>query len=247
MKKLSSFLLVIVMLTSCVVQQELPLVDSVNQLFENVTHLEVKNVFCDVVIRGEERTNVDFKGEVFSFSDVKIKHELKGTSLIVWFEIPKTLRSSSRGSLTFVVPASCNLKISCVSGDLNVSDMESEGLALSTVSGNATVSGVKGEMSVQTVSGDVVLDSLSGILNVGSVSGDQSGSNIALTASSNFSTVSGDVNITFDNDISDISFSISSVSGDIVAKGVDGRKYLVLGSGYISVSASSVSGDVIFN
>jgi DUF4097 and DUF4098 domain-containing protein YvlB len=98
-------------------------------------------------------------------------------------------------------------------------------------SGDISISGTHGEVSVTAQSGDVAIDDVNGRLEVRSFSGEVTANNI--TGSVDISTQSGDLKLT---DVrGDI--EVSNTSGDITLRGVTAKL----------VRAKTTSGDVIFN
>jgi DUF4097 and DUF4098 domain-containing protein YvlB len=98
-------------------------------------------------------------------------------------------------------------------------------------SGDITVRGTRGDVSVTAQSGDILIDDVAGRLDVRSFSGEVTASNIA--GSVDITTQSGDLKIT---DVrGDI--EVSNTSGDIVMRGVTAKL----------VRAKTTSGDVVYD
>ncbi|MFN0119382.1 MAG: DUF4097 family beta strand repeat-containing protein [Blastocatellia bacterium] len=135
--------------------------------------------------------------------------------------------------------------------------------SVSSVSGDISVTGVNGRVTLATVSGDVTARDIGGALRMRTVSGDASA--MDLRAEASVTTTSGNArveraaarvsarSVSGEVNVSEVAGDLeaASVSDDLVARGVEGRASLSNISGNIRASAlragvraSSVSGDI---
>ena len=176
-----------------------------------------------------------------------------------------------RVDLAITVPAKCEVEIGVVSCEVSVSGIQG-GVKLDTVSGDVSLTELTGNLLLNTVSGDITGQRLSGNLDLKAVSGDASLSGTSFpsiranTVSGDlaiettlgegpykFNSVSGDVILTFPEDVQ-ATVKLSSVSGQIRApKGTVQKKAkspgaiqqtAVFNGGGTDVKFSSVSGDL---
>lgn len=136
------------------------------------------------------------------------------------------------------------VKASSVSGAVrfkNVSDLIAKG-KFSSVSGEVELENVKGDISASAVSGSVDISKFEGGLSASAVSGSVKGSDIMLTANSNFNSVSGSIEMNLLNPAEALSFELSTLSGSIVAKDKKGQSNLDIKKGAILIKGSTVSG-----
>jgi hypothetical protein len=160
-------------------------------------------------------------------------------------------------SVTFTVrvPAGVKIDASGVSADVNVTGATA-GVSANSVSGNVTLNDVTGDIRVNSVSGDVKVSGAStGSIHANSVSGDVEIGIDQLSGSGDldFSTVSGDVDITFPANL-DALVQMSTVSGELrsdfplTTQGdTDRRNRNIearIGSGGRTLKFHSVSGNV---
>lgn len=120
------------------------------------------------------------------------------------------------------------------------------GASLKTTSGDIKLSVLRGHLNAKTVSGDITLADVTGELNIKSTSGSQRGDKIMLTASSYFSSVSGDITMNLDNQIDALGFDLRSGSGRLSAGESQSDKKLKISRGDIMVTGSTTSGNQIF-
>ncbi|WP_462317630.1 DUF4097 family beta strand repeat-containing protein [Marinilabilia sp.] len=134
---------------------------------------------------------------------------------------------------------------SSTSGDLMLENLMKTARLKST-SGNIKVNVLKGDLSARSVSGDIVLSDVTGALDLSTTSGSQRGDKIMLTGSSNFKSVSGDINMDLENATEALSFYLKSGSGDLNAAGSSADERLEIEQGDIVVKGSSMSGNLSF-
>lgn len=136
---------------------------------------------------------------------------------------------------TVIVPEECYLSVNSVSGEAQVRDLAGE-LKIGSVSGALSVEGIRGTLNLNTVSGKVNGKNLSGPLTLDSVSG-----HVSLTESDlpslKANTVSG--SLTLETPLGEGPYRVSSVSGNLTL--------IVPDNSSCNAVVSSVSGSVHTN
>lgn len=139
-----------------------------------------------------------------------------------------------RCTVTIAAPSSADVSVTTVSGDAVVSGF-SGGTKVKTVSGDITLAALRNDVDVNAVSGDIEAKNLIGDLKFKTVSGDIAvvdGASRRVDAVA----VSGDVLLDLDLDPTG-SYDISTVSGDVSMRTVSEPD--------LSVQWTSVSGDLV--
>lgn len=171
--------------------------------------------------------NGDFSIEMTQDSDGTVRIETRNKESFFGF-----LSHPPKVEYTVHVPQGIQLKASCVSSSLSVSDLEGD-FQLKTVSGDMQVKNLTGPFKLKAVSGDISGSHLAGVLELGTVSG-----RVKLLES-NFpnadgSTVSGD--LILQSPISAGPYQFGSVSGSV--------KLLVPTDTHCNAELNSVSGKI---
>ncbi|MEW6989093.1 DUF4097 domain-containing protein [Colwelliaceae bacterium 6441] len=213
----------------------------------------------DLMIKVPQNMRVDFTGVS---TDITIEHMAKSTEIK---SVSGNVTIDSLSQLVEVTSVSGDINSKNLSGKLNLStvsgdirDRQSTGrLTLKAVSGSLKTDSKAKEVSVNTVSGEIDL-SLADVdeLTISTVSGDVDGS-LSLNDSGlvKMSSVSGDLSLTFENDVQASFRMKSNASGDLInhitdeeakhAKyGPSSKLEFQTGNGKASVKASTVSGRV---
>jgi hypothetical protein len=142
-----------------------------------------------------------------------------------------------------------NIVTQSVSGDLKINGINGN-ISVTSSSGNQIISAVRGNIESKAVSGDIKLNDCKGQLSVKTSSGDIIGKNIDLTGNSTLECVSGDIRIDFANDNKQLSYELSTISGDLsIDNGtivIRDEKRLLHNEGSIKVSGKTSSGNQIF-
>lgn len=178
---------------------------------------------------GADRTEIKMyqndDGEIV----IKTKYQ---DSVLGWLGF---LNKPARVDYTVVVPPACNLSANSVSGEAFVRDLTGD-LKINSVSGAVFVENVSGTLTLNTVSGKMEGKRLSGPLTLDSVSG-----KVVLTESNlptlKANTVSG--NLTLETPLGEGPYRVDSVSGKLMLIVPDGSN--------CSASVSSVSGSINTN
>lgn len=154
-----------------------------------------------------------------------------------------TLKASSGNITAFGFEGNVNLKAS--SGNISISDVIGN-VDCKTSSGNITIKDLrKTFLTAMASSGEIVLNEVEGKLSVKCSSGNIKGENIRLDGDSNFNTTSGNINIYTKNGTEDLSFDLSSNSGDLrVGNNRKAEDRLVIKRGNILVTARATSGNI---
>lgn len=141
------------------------------------------------------------------------------------------------------VDSSLNLsstQLKTISGDMRINaNIKTGNLILETTSGDIETKDVTtNNYKINTVSGEIDVDNLVGEGNIKTTSGDIDINNFKMLDSSNFKSVSGEINIGI-NDETDCEVSISTVSGD---KNI--KNGTIFKNGKYNLDIETVSGDI---
>lgn len=142
-----------------------------------------------------------------------------------------------------------NVSATSVSGDLKLTTVKGE-LHAASSSGNHTLTAITGTIHSAVVSGDVKVTGCKGDLFIKTSSGDIIGKDNQLNSASQLESVSGDISMSFLNDIKDLSFDLQSISGNLsVNNGKEvlrDEKRLLLSQGTIRIKGVTSSGNQNF-
>jgi DUF4097 and DUF4098 domain-containing protein YvlB len=178
--------------------------------------IEVELVAGTVRVTGWEKAEMELTG--FLGDDLQ-KLEITGGKdrLKIEVRLPKGEHHDFEDSeLVFHVPRGSQLSVDTVSGDITVSDMKGR-LELNTVSGDLNVKGSPREVKLNSVSGDIKLDDGASLENadLNTVSGSiDAHLNFRSGGSFKFGTVSGNVSLRVPAKPS-AEFEVSTFSGSI--------------------------------
>jgi hypothetical protein len=232
--------------------------------YTGIKRIEIHAEFLNVEVRGENSPSVQMRsdlpeGSFFAPRDFDVRHEVVGTDLRVWID-RSGIFSNGRGTLFFRVPGQTELTLDTASGDVRVAGLSAGVMRVKTASGDVTVSDIdaaatvgtisgdlfarklRGNLALTTISGDIELSGLQGRISVESVSGDIHGDTILLESSSNFKTVSGDIDIDLENPLDELRYDLSTVSGRLTVGSVGVTRGLQMGSGSLTLKGESASG-----
>lgn len=171
----------------------------------------ISNTSGMVDVRGWSRDEVHVVADMDSGVD-ELVFERDGDDISIIVKIPRNHHRGGSADLEIRVPQESALKVSTISADIDVRDVQGV-QRLSSVSADIVTEAHASDVEIETVSGDVVLegDDKEMVAELSSVSGDVDAQNLAgeITANS----VSGDLNLvdsTFDR------ARLQTTSGDIV-------------------------------
>lgn len=150
-------------------------------------------------------------------SRVRVDSEERAGRVTVKTVYPNERQSNYRVSVSYVVSAPAGTRIST-----------------HAVSGDVTVTGITGELSVRTMSGDVTITDAPRVTGAKTVSGDLTLRNVGAEGLLEASTMSGEIMAT---GIKARRLDLGTVSGGVTARGVSAD----------DVSLKSMSGDVVFD
>jgi len=153
-----------------------------------------------------------------------------------------------------------NLEVETSSGDISINELVGELEIESTSgdqeiynangnidsrasSGDLTVSDFRGELVLEATSGDIDIRGGVGTVSVRTSSGNIDGNDIELTGDAYFKATSGNIEIEFENDLSDLSFDLTATSGDLDVGNRSAEKKLYIDRGGFKVVGVTSSGD----
>lgn len=154
-----------------------------------------------------------------------------------------SLKASSGNISAFGLEGNISAKAS--SGNVSISDAIGN-VDCKTSSGNIRIKDLsKTFLTATASSGEIYLDEVEGKLSVKCNSGNIKGENIRLEGDSNFNTTSGNISIYTKNGIEDLSFDLSSNSGDLrVGDNRKAEDRLIIKRGDILVTGRATSGNI---
>ncbi len=135
-----------------------------------------------------------------------------------------------------------DLEMESTSGDQEVSNLVGN-LDTRASSGDITIEDFDGELDLEATSGDIELIGGRGVLYLKTTSGNIDGDDIELTGDSNLRASSGDIEIDFENPIDELSFDLTSSSGNLDVGNRSGEKKLYIRRGGITVIGVTSSGN----
>lgn len=160
-----------------------------------------------------------------------------------------------------------SLSIETISGAVNV-DKTSDNVKIKTTSGNIDVNNIKGTLTTDNSSGFTKISTTEGVVNAKTYSGAinffkvkcemhietykgavTGSSDITLTASSDFTSDQGKINLRLKNDKKDLSFNMKCTENkkaNLMAKGTSKNKKLQEGNGSIIITATSRIASMVF-
>jgi DUF4097 and DUF4098 domain-containing protein YvlB len=201
----------------------------------------VKGGFCDVNIEGDDRSKIDFVGQLNGTNnsgDVKIMHRQSGNVLEVWIDRPERNNwswgfNNLNGKLDFKVPSNIEIIVNNSSGNVFATNIKYATCELSASSGdvkginitaNLKIVATSGDIRAEQINGNVRAKTTSGGLELKTVKGeieaDATSGNIRIDATEgniDAGTTSGSIDIDGAKGI----FALSSTSGDIEGKYVE--------------------------
>jgi hypothetical protein len=238
--------------------------------YSGIERVEVKAESLAVEVRGEGGFSVSMRSDLPADSFIEprrftVKHEVDGSLLRVWVERDAGLFAPrARGALFFTVPRNVILSLECTSGDARVSGISARELHAKTRSGDLRLSDIEASTEAETVSGDLearrvrgeaVLTSVSGKISfrdldgkvsARTMSGEIAGDRLRLSDDASFKTVSGDVVVGLVNELDELRYELSTVSGRLQVGTVRAARGLQMGSGSITLRGETVSGDQVY-
>ncbi len=179
-------------------------------------------------------------------SGTRIAHKREGSRLSVWLESDELFPAAASGQIRLHAPAGTELIVESGSGRVFVDRLESRKCSVRTVSGRVRLYHVRGRISANSVSGSIDLDSTEGGVKARTVSGSITGRGLRLTDDSDFSSVSGSVDVELDSALEDLGFDLHSVSGSITVGAIRAERGLRMGFGRTLVRGHTVSGSISF-
>jgi DUF4097 and DUF4098 domain-containing protein YvlB len=208
---------------------------------DSESSIDIESTACDITIAGVDQAQVVIKTQdMEECRVVRQENRLQITA--------NPLRCDN---LVVAVPAGCTLRVSSVSGELQVAPLAGD-VTLKTMSGDVSVHEITGHLHLHTVSGDVAI-SHSAIpdLTIETVSGDISlDTELAPDGNYNLHTISGDILVTLDETQRCI-VRYQSLSGDFscnlpheLRRQGWGKVEAVINGGGVAIQCNSTSGDL---
>lgn len=189
-------------------------------------------------------SNIDLDGYTAPALDVRTVSGNVNASAI-----KAKLSISSASGNQYLDRISGDLKCSAVSGDVNLKEMRGN-TNIRTSSGKIDLVHVQGDLTCESTSGHIRLETIEGKLDLHTSSGNIGGESVTVVERCSIQTISGNIALGLQNNTSDLSFDLSSVSGLLeIKKGeilVKEKKSLRTGSGKIPLTAKTISGNQLY-
>ena len=221
--------------------------DRIDEVFENITMVDIKGAFLNVTVNGSDNKNVKVEGEIKSNrdnDDFSFEYAVNDGVLTVWIERPNAVINTG-GYLNFTVPEHIDLKIYNSSGSVKVDNISSDNeVKLQTSSGSLQVGNINANLFVKASSGSVKLNNIYGDTRVETSSGGISASGIkgdvfgdSSSGSQNFNDITGKIN----TKSSSGSLKFMSLKGNLTARSNSGSIKLDGVTGALNLTSSSGS------
>jgi DUF4097 and DUF4098 domain-containing protein YvlB len=233
--------------------------------YSGIEKVQVRADFLDVEIRSEDGSSASMRSDLpqasfFEQRNFTVKHEVNGPDLRIWVEKEGILGPRRGGTLFLRVPRRAELAAETTSGTLRIAGSSTRQVLAHTVSGDLllrdieasveakTISGtlearrLRGESSLSSVSGRLILRDLRGSCEATSVSGNIDAQDILLEREGRFKTVSGDISVNLRNDLDQMRYELSTVSGALTVGTVSAARGLRMGNGPVLLRGETISG-----
>ncbi len=132
-------------------------------------------------------------------------------------------------------------EIESTSGEQDLNDIQGTIQARAS-SGDISISNFEGNLELKATSGDIEIRNGEGKLEIRTTSGEIDGDNITLTGDARFDATSGNIEMDFTNDLTDLSFFLTATSGNLEVGSQSGEKRLVIDRGGYKVEGVTSSG-----
>ncbi len=154
-------------------------------------------------------------------------------------------------SKLYVSSSSGDIRIEKLKGDVNAESTSGDqelyfvegNVIFDATSGDVELKSIVGDISGETTSGNIEVYRSEGSLDLRCTSGDIEGDEVIFTSDSRFRTSSGDVDISLNNEMKDLSFDLEASSGDLSVNGRRAEKSLYIKEGDIWINGVSSSGN----
>jgi hypothetical protein len=211
-------------------------------------------------VRGEDRTDIEFKGIQTAFhksldtarthvTDVVLGVESRPESLRLHTRLPDTWKSGLSGRIDYSLkaPEKAPLALQTVTGNIYVTDMQGP-LDAHTVDGDTLCRNVKGPVTIVSVTGGVTVDRCPRALSVRTLTGPVTMTLDTLEDNLEINTLSGPVRVILERG-ADVRLVLSTGVGAIDTGGPDdfsGRRVVekTYGGGAHTVTVRSLTGSI---
>ncbi len=233
--------------------------------YPGIEKVEVRGDFLNIEIRCENGLSASMRSDLpqeslFEQRNFTVKHEVSGSGLRIWVERQGILGPRRGGTLFLRIPREADLAAETTSGGLRIAGCQARQLRAHTVSGSLllsditapvdalTISGnlearrLRGESSLSSVSGRLLLRDLEGAVSATSVSGNIDADDVLLEREGSFKTVSGNISVRLRNELDQMRFELSTVSGELTIGTVSAARGLRMGSGPVLLRGETISG-----
>jgi len=241
--------------SSQIKSQEYFKAEEVNQIVIDVVNTDVK-----VIPVVDKKIGVDFYGSIttnLTAGKPELVTDLKNGVLTISITYPKTITigliNLANLYLDVYVPDnfSKDIKVSTVSGNLNIRKLSIENFNFKSISGYLDAESLLAKnLIIETTSGKANLNGVEGKINADTISGEITATLKSFKNDLSIKTVSGDVNLSLPGS-SEFNFKLGSVSGKIVnefgskitfadSSNLEG----IVGEGAFNITIKTISGSI---
>ena len=241
--------------SSQIKSQEFFNADEVNQIV-----IDVVNTHVNVIAVVDKEVGVDFYGSIttnLTAGKPELVTDLKNGVLTISITYPKTITigliNMANLYLDVYVPNnfSKDIKVSTVSGNLNIRKLSIENFNFKSISGYLEADSLSAKnLIIETTSGKVNLNGVEGKINADTISGEITAVLKSFGSDLSIKTVSGEVNLSLP-DSSEFKFKLGSVSGNIAndfgskitfadSNNLEGS----VGKGVFNITIKTISGSI---
>lgn len=200
---------------------------------ENITDVFVNTSSADILFKTADTSMVKYSGK-FAEKEPNMTTTVVNGCLIIELEETEFLQDTL---LEITVPDKLDsIKVSTMSGDVNVNNFNINNVDISTMSGDIDFDCKTNVLYLNTISGDIESIVNTDSVNISSTSGDVDAKIVDIKNSA-FNTTSGDINIEVEN----IEPYINAIS---VSGRVKNKVKTITSSSSKIINVSSVSGDI---
>ena len=177
----------------------------------------------------------------------RLRQERDGSGIHVWVEGARWALAAGNARIVAHVPPGASVSVMTSSGSVTVKGLEGGTCIVRTVSGAIRLSGDRCLLAAASVSGAIEIDTFRGSVEARTVSGRIQGRQLALSADSDFSSVSGNISVGLAAEVESYGFDLRSTSGPIIVGTLRTERGLRMGFDRPVVHGHTVSGALSFS
>jgi hypothetical protein len=245
-----TYLLLLLLIPFTLMAQDMPVVASANQSFENVSSVKIIGEFCKITVNQGDKVNLD--------AELKASKELEGYAVNCNVEAgalkievtkPQSGWTSHTGFVNLSLPKGIKLNIETTSGYITIDGLVGADVIAQSKSGKIVASNITANVTLKSRSASIKAENIKGQLSTSSKGGSHIVRNIdgatSLYSSSGEMTIEK-INGSLKTESTDGTQTIKEANGDIYLKTKSGTMKLSDSKG--TIGSLSVSGTLnLFN